>query len=44
MPLCWWAGRRIAEMAAGKKLAANDPANIFLPGSRMNIGTFETRL
>jgi hypothetical protein len=44
MPLCWWAGRRIAEMVIGKKHVVDDPANIFLPGTRMNIGTLKIKL
>ncbi|KAG2185926.1 hypothetical protein INT43_002364 [Umbelopsis isabellina] len=44
MPLCWWAGRRIAEMAVGENQAVDDPADIFLPGTRMNIGNLNTKL
>ncbi|KAI8582438.1 hypothetical protein K450DRAFT_227193 [Umbelopsis ramanniana AG] len=37
MPLCWWSGRRVAEMVSGKCNAADDIANIFLPRQRFQL-------
>jgi glycine/D-amino acid oxidase-like deaminating enzyme len=37
MPLCWWSGRRVAEMVSGKCNAADDIANLFLPRQRINL-------